>query len=203
MIKTAKNTYMKRRLIKNNLLKTDQLKSTLIKKMALKIKNRGVLTPIFSYCFVLGWILLLGQMVGCGAKKKDPAAYSNQLITLMNQNEAEIAAMNTAMGATDYAKAETVRINWQQQLEAAIKTAHATGDYNGDNALQVAVISSLTAYQTIITGPYKSLIALRSKADTGTTTKQQALLLGINQGFTAAGNAVNRAIEAFQKRYAP
>ena len=203
MIKTAKNTYMKRRLIKNATINATQVKSTLIKKTVLKVKNRGVLTPIFSLCFLLGLILLLGQLVGCGAKKSDPAAYSNQLITLMNQNEAEIAAMNTAMGAADYAKAETVRINWQQQLEAAIKSAHATGDYNGDNALQTAVISSLTVYQTIITGPYKSLIALRSKADTGTTAEQQSLLLGINQGFTAAGNAVNRAIEAFQKRYAP
>ena len=140
-------------------------------------------------------------LLSCKSKPQDPAAYSNALMSLANQNEAEIGAMNKAMGAADYARAETVRIDWEEQLEHQLNKAAAMGDFNGDDVLQNAVIASLSSYQEIVTGDYKALIALSSRADPASAARQEQLRALINQHFIEAGNGINRAVYAFEEAY--
>ncbi|MGE8430080.1 MAG: LIC11966 family surface protein [Sphingobacterium sp.] len=48
-------------------------------------------------------------MSSCSSGEKDPAAYNNSIITVINSSETHVTEMNAAMNGSDYTKAEQVR----------------------------------------------------------------------------------------------
>ncbi len=108
--------------------------------------------------------------------------------------------MNSAMTSADYAKAETVRGEWEKALNADIKKVEDLGDFNGDAEFQTAVVDGLKGYQKIVTDAYPKLIEIRKNnvEDPATETK---LLDDINKAFEDAANNVNKASDAFEAKY--
>ncbi|WP_313189253.1 hypothetical protein [Sphingobacterium sp.] len=150
----------------------------------------------FACLAVLG-ALTLGS---CGSSSKNAAEYNNSIITVINENESHIANMNSAMTSADYAKAETVRAEWEKALTADIKKVEDLGDFNGDGEFQKAVVDGLKGYQKIVTDAYPKLIEIRKNnvEDPATETK---LLDDINKAFEDAANNVNKASDAFEAKY--
>lgn len=113
--------------------------------------------------FLLG-SLIIGtlSLVSCGGSgNSDPAAYNNEIITVINGSETNISEMNTAMAGSDYVKAEEVRGKWDKQLDADIKKVENLGDFKGDASFQTAVLTGLKGYKKIVTESYPKLIEIR------------------------------------------
>jgi hypothetical protein len=150
---------------------------------------------------LLATVLTTGAAIcGCGARQ-DAAAYNNRLMTLMNANEQDMTAMNTAMTAHDYRKAEQVRKDWVQDLSDALRQAMATESFRGDDSLKAAVVGGLTAYRKIVSQDYRELIAARTANDSAAAAREPGLLSRINDGFERAGSAINEAADRFQESY--
>lgn len=156
---------------------------------------------IFSSLFVMASALFF---TGCGTDT-DPVTYNNKLMTIMNDNDKDVNAMNTAMATKDYAKAETVRKTWEDNLEQAITKAGKIEAIKDDEGLKTAVEEGLKGYKTIATDDYKKLIELRTKEKNGDASAQpqiETVLNKINKSFEDIGANVNKAINAFEKKYA-
>lgn len=150
---------------------------------------------------VLATILPFGAAIcGCGTRP-DAAAYNNHLMTLMNANERDMTAMNTAMTAHDYRQAEQVRKDWMQDLSDALRQAKATENFQGDDSLKAAVVGGLTVYRKIVSQDYRELIAARAAKDSAAEAREPELLTRINNGFERAGSAINEAADRFQESY--
>ncbi|ULT28132.1 hypothetical protein KUH03_16965 [Sphingobacterium sp. E70] len=85
----------------------------------------------------------------CGSGVKDPATYNNSIITVINGSEKHIEAMNAAMNAADYVKAEQVRADWGKSLDDDIKKVEDLGDFKGDASFQKAVLEGLNGYKKL------------------------------------------------------
>ncbi|MFD1770725.1 LIC11966 family surface protein [Sphingobacterium suaedae] len=146
-------------------------------------------------------MLVVGALAltGCGGGTKDPAAYNNTMITVINGSEKHIADMNSAMTASDYDKAEKVHVDWEKALTTDIKKVDELGAFNGDAGFQKAVLDGLTGYKKILTEDYPKLIEVRkNKVDDATT--EHALLENINKAFEHMANGVNKASDEFESR---
>jgi hypothetical protein len=137
---------------------------------------------------------------GCGAHQ-DAAAYNNRLMTLMNANEQDMTAMNTAMTARDYRKAEQIREDWERDLANALDQAKTTESFRGDDTLKTAIVDGLTIYRKIVSEDYKELIAARAGKESSGAARQSALLTRINDGFERAGSSINEAADRFQESH--
>jgi len=139
-------------------------------------------------------------MSSCGAGVKDPAAYNNSIITVINGSEKHVTDMNAAMNSSDYTKAEQVRTEWEKSLNDDIKKVEDLGDFKGDATFQKAVLDGLNGYKKIVTEDYPKLIELR-KNKTSDATTESALLDNINKAFENMGNGVNKASAEFESKY--
>ena len=139
-------------------------------------------------------------MSSCGSGTKDPAAYNNSIITVINGSEKHITDMNAAMNASDYAKAEQVRTDWEKSLNDDIKKVEDLGDFKGDGSFQKAVLDGPNGYKKIVTEDYPKLIELR-KNKTPDAATESALLDNINKAFENMGNGVNKASTEFESKY--
>ncbi|WP_104384499.1 hypothetical protein [Sphingobacterium sp. HMA12] len=139
-------------------------------------------------------------MSSCGSGTKDPATYNNSIITVINGSEKHITDMNAAMNASDYAKAEQVRSDWEKSLNEDIKKVEDLGDFKGDANFQKAVLDGLNGYKKIVTEDYPKLIELR-KNKTPDATAESALLDNINKAFENMSNGVNKASTEFEGKY--
>ncbi|MDQ1152774.1 LIC11966 family surface protein [Sphingobacterium zeae] len=139
-------------------------------------------------------------MSSCGSVEKDPAAYNNSIITVINGSEKHVTDMNAAMNGSDYTKAEQVRADWEKSLNDDIKKVEDLGDFKGDATFQKAVLDGLNGYKKIVTEDYPKLIELR-KNKTPDATKESALLDNINKAFENMSNGVNKASTAFESKY--
>ncbi|WP_245971463.1 LIC11966 family surface protein [Sphingobacterium puteale] len=139
-------------------------------------------------------------MSSCGSGTKDPATYNNSIITVINGSEKHITDMNAAMNASDYAKAEQVRSDWEKSLNEDIKKVEDLGDFKGDANFQKAVLDGLNGYKKIVTEDYPKLIELR-KNKTPDAATESALLDNINKAFENMGNGVNKASTEFENKY--
>uniref|UniRef100_F4C7L3 Lipoprotein n=1 Tax=Sphingobacterium sp. (strain 21) TaxID=743722 RepID=F4C7L3_SPHS2 len=148
----------------------------------------------------LSMILCLLTAYNC-SQPKDPAAYNNELMTVINDNEKHINDMNAAMTAADYSKASEVRKAWETSLSEQIAKVEKAGDFNGDEVLQKGILSGLKAYQKIVTNDYPKLIDIRANKKEDPQTEQQ-LLENINNAFETAANDVNKASNDFESKYA-
>ncbi|MCL4641839.1 MULTISPECIES: LIC11966 family surface protein [Olivibacter] len=148
----------------------------------------------------LSMILCLLTAYNC-SQPKDPAAYNNELMTVINDNEKHINDMNAAMTAADYSKASEVRKAWETSLSEQIAKVEKAGDFNGDEVLQKGILSGLKAYQKIVTDDYPKLIDIRANKKEDPQTEQQ-LLENINNAFETAANDVNKASNDFESKYA-
>ncbi|MDF2474908.1 MAG: hypothetical protein K0S24_391 [Sphingobacterium sp.] len=139
-------------------------------------------------------------MSSCGSGAKDPAAYNNSIITVINGSEKHITDMNAAMNASDYAKAEQVRTDWEKSLNDDIKKVEELGDFKGDASFQKAVLDGLNGYKKIVTEDYPKLIELR-KSKTPDAATESTLLDNINKAFENMSNGVNKASTEFEGKY--
>jgi len=155
----------------------------MIKKMITAVLTMAVLT-----------------MSSCGSGAKDPAAYNNSIITVINGSEKHVTDMNAAMNSSDYTKAEQVRTEWEKSLNDDIKKVEDLGDFKGDATFQKAVLDGLNGYKKIVTEDYPKLIELR-KNKTSDATTESALLDNINKAFENMGNGVNKASAEFESKY--
>lgn len=156
----------------------------------------------FILCFLFA-VGLSTFFTSCGST--DPVTYNNELMTIMNNNEKDMNDMNTAMATQDYAKAETVRKTWEHDLEKAIEKSANITALKGDEGLKAAVDQGLKGYQNIATDDYKQLIELRTKEKNGDASVQpqiNATLDKINKSFEEIATNVNKATNAFEKKYA-
>jgi hypothetical protein len=139
-------------------------------------------------------------MSSCDSGIKDPAAYNNSIITVINSSETHVTEMNAAMNGSDYTKAEQVRADWEKSLNEDIKKVEDLGDFKGDATFQKAVLDGLNGYKKIVTEDYPKLIELR-KNKTPDATKESALLENINKAFENMSNGVNKASTEFESKY--
>lgn len=139
-------------------------------------------------------------MSSCGSGTKDPAAYNNSIITVINGSEKHITDMNAVMNSADYAKAEQIRTDWEKSLNEDIKKVEDLGDFKGDASFQKAVLDGLNGYKKIVTEDYPKLIDLR-KSKTADATTESALLENINKAFENMSNGVNKASTEFEGKY--
>ncbi|MBV7532134.1 hypothetical protein [Chitinophaga sp. sic0106] len=159
------------------------------------MKKVNSILPLFGAAFISM------NIASCGTTA-DPVEYNNKLMTVMNENEKDMNAMNGAMSSQDYTKAETVRKSWSEHLDASIKTVDKMEAID-DAGLKAAVSEGLKNYKKLADEDYKTLIDLRTKEKTGDVTVQpqiQANLDKINHSFDAIGNKINQASDAFEKK---
>jgi len=138
---------------------------------------------------------------GCKARQ-DPAEYNNKVITIANGFDADMTALNSAMQAGDYSKAEAARKKWDQKLAAGVKQIEAMGAFNGDSSFKNASLASLKLFQEVATKDYPALIKEREGLQSGKITdraKERALLNAINDKLEKASVGLNAASDAFEK----
>ncbi|MFA4869548.1 MAG: hypothetical protein WC623_15195 [Pedobacter sp.] len=145
-------------------------------------------------------LIMVCTLLSCGGKK-DPVAYNNELMTVINSEEAHINEMNSAMQSKKYDEAEKVALKWDEAVKEDIKKIEKIGDFNGDDQLQQAILNGLKGYGKIVTDDYPKLIAIR-KSSTQDPVAEQKLLDNINKAFEDMANGVNVASDKFEKDYA-
>lgn len=139
-------------------------------------------------------------LASCGGSK-DPVAYNNAIISVINDSERQVTLMNEAMNAADYAKAEEVRLGWEKSVNEDIKKVEDLGDFNGDAAFQQAVLNGLKGYQKIVTEDYPKLINIRKTGTAADADKEAQLLDNINAAFEDMAKGVNEASDKFEQAY--
>lgn len=142
-------------------------------------------------------------IASCGSSL-NPVEYNNKLMSVMNEQEKHMNEMNTAMVSQDFAKAESVRKTWVEQLDKSIAEVNKIETIKDDSGLKPAVEQGLKEYKKIADEAYKELIGLRTKEKGGDTTVQpqiQATLNRINQSFDAIGGNINKASDQFEKKH--
>ncbi len=147
--------------------------------------------------------LLLGFLI-TSCSNPNPVEYNNELMTLMNDNEKDMNAMNVAMSTGDYTKAETVRSTWAKNLDNAIGKVSKIKAIKNDEGLKSAVEEGLKQYKKIASQDYVKLIELRTKEKGGDASLQpqiQSVLHTINNGFETIGATVNKAGDAFAQKH--
>lgn len=145
-------------------------------------------------------LIMVCTLLSCG-EKKDPVAYNNELMTVINSEEAHINEMNRAMQSKKYDEAEKVALKWDDAVKEDIKKIEKIGDFNGDDQLQQAILKGLKGYGKIVTDDYPKLIAIR-KSSAQDPVAEQRLLDNINKAFEDMANGVNVASDKFEKDYA-
>lgn len=145
-------------------------------------------------------LFVVSLAVACGSSQ-DPAAYHNELMTIINDNEKHITDMNAAMSAADYTKAAEVRTAWETSLKEQIEKVEEIDDFKGDDAFKKGILEGLHAYGKIVKDDYPKLIEIRSSGSDNAAFSNAALD-NINAAFENAANAVNEAGSAFEKKYA-
>jgi hypothetical protein len=143
-----------------------------------------------------------------GSEEKIAAKkYNNQLMSLINDNEQDISAMNSAMSGQDFDTAQGVCETWERNIDERIRKVHATESFHGDDSLKNAILKGLQIYRKIVSEDYPMLIELRKDRKTLTVgptleevRSEQRLLANINQAFEAAAMLVNNARFAFKQK---
>lgn len=139
-------------------------------------------------------------LASCGGSK-DPVAYNNAIISVINGSERQVTLMNEAMNAADYAKAEEVRLGWEKSVNEDINKVEDLGDFNGDAAFQQAVLNGLKGYKKIVTEDYVKLIDIRKNGTAADAEKEAQLLDNINAAFEDMAKGVNEASDKFEQAY--
>ena len=149
---------------------------------------------------IKNWIF--GSEERIAAKK-----YNNQLMTLINDNEQDISAMNAAMISQDFKKAKQVCETWERNIDERIRKVAAAENFNGDDSLKKAIMKGLHVYRKIVTEDYPWLIDIRSgRAVTSMGPNleevrlEERLLDNINDAFETAAMMVNNARQEFKQK---
>lgn len=143
-------------------------------------------------------LIMICTLLSCN--KKDAVTYNNELMTIINREEAHITEMNSAMQSKKYDEAEKVALKWDEAVKEDIKKVEKIGDFNGDDQLQQAILNGLKGYGKIVKEDYPKLIAIR-KGSAQDPVAEEGLLNNINQAFENMANGVNVASNKFEKDY--
>lgn len=153
---------------------------------------KKLISPITVFFVVL-------STIGCGSKK-DPVAYNNEVITIINGSDKHIGEMNMAMTSRNYDEASKIQEAWKKAVNEDIQKMEKIGDFNGDDRLQQAVLTGLKGYKKIVEDDYPKLIGIR-KSNPNDIETEQTLLDNINDAFEKMANGVNRASDQFAREH--
>ena len=126
--------------------------------------------------------------------------YNNELMCIVNKIQDNLAEMNAAMDANDFAEAEAVRLQWKKDIQDYKAEANALWYYKGDASFLIATEKYLDAFDNLMDNGYKTLIEMRA-AGKRWTPEEQAQLKANNdeiQRFTAVLNDVG---DEFLEKY--
>ena len=126
--------------------------------------------------------------------------YNNELMCVANKCEDNMADMNAAMDAKDYARAEKVRLQWKEDLEDYIAEVKQLGAYNGNDSLLKATIRFFEFYKGLMDDGYKVLIEMRAAGKRG-TPEEQAQLKKNNDAIVRNSNEFNEESDRFLEDY--
>ena len=126
--------------------------------------------------------------------------YNNELMCVANKCEDNMADMNAAMNAKDYARAEKVRLQWKEDLEDYIAEVKQLGAYNGNDSLLKATIRFFEFYKGLMDDGYKVLIEMRAAGKRG-TPEEQAQLKKNNDAIVRNSNEFNEESDRFLEDY--
>ena len=126
--------------------------------------------------------------------------YNNELMCVANKCEDNMADMNAAMDAKDYARAEKVRLQWKEDLEDYIAEVKQLGAYNGNDSLLKATIRFFEFYKGLMDDGYKVLIEMRAAGKRG-TPEEQAQLKKNNDAIIKNSGEFNGESDDFLENY--
>ena len=126
--------------------------------------------------------------------------YNNELMCVANKCEDNMADMNAAMDAKDYARAEKVRLQWKEDLEDYIAEVKQLGAYNGNDSLLKATIRFFEFYKGLMDEGYKVLIEMRAAGKRG-TPEEQAQLKKNNDAIIKNSGEFNGESDDFLENY--
>lgn len=147
----------------------------------------------------MGFLSSVLNLFSSGSINKEAQAYNNKLMNIINESEPHINNMNQAMMSANFEKAESIRKIWNTSIDSNISAVEQMGSYKGDADLQQAVLKGLNGYKKIVTDDYTKLIFIRKNGPRNEGV-EAALLNNINDAFEFMGNAVNEAVEAFERK---
>ena len=126
--------------------------------------------------------------------------YNNELMCVANKCEDNMADMNAAMDAKDYARAEKVRLQWKEDLADYIAEVKQLGAYNGNDSLLKATIRFFEFYKGLMDDGYKVLIEMRAAGKRG-TPEEQAQLKKNNDAIIKNSGEFNGESDDFLENY--
>ena len=126
--------------------------------------------------------------------------YNNELMCVANKCEDNMADMNAAMDAKDYARAEKVRLQWKEDVEDYIVEVKQLGAYNGNDSLLKATIRFFEFYKGLMDDGYKVLIEMRAAGKRG-TPEEQAQLKKNNDAIIKNSGEFNGESDDFLENY--
>ena len=126
--------------------------------------------------------------------------YNNELMCVANKCEDNMADMNAAMDAKDYARAEKVRLQWKEDVKTYKEQVRKLGPYKGDTMLMDAAIAFLDEYDRLMDNGYKVLIEMRAAGKRG-TPEEQAQLKNNNNLIQHFTDKLNEVSDEFLEKY--
>ena len=126
--------------------------------------------------------------------------YNNELMCVANKCEDNMADMNAAMDAKDYARAEKVRLQWKEDVKTYKEQVRKLGPYKGDTMLMDAAIAFLDEYDRLMDNGYKVLIEMRAAGKRG-TPEEQAQLKNNNNLIQRFTDKLNEVSDDFLEKY--
>ena len=126
--------------------------------------------------------------------------YNNELMCIVNKIQDNLADMNAAMNANDFAEAEAVRLQWKKDIQDYKAEANALWYYKGDASFLIATEKYLDAFDDLMDNGYKTLIEMRA-AGKRWTPEEQAQLKANNDLMQKLSNDYNADSDSFLFSY--
>lgn len=126
--------------------------------------------------------------------------YNNELMCIVNKIQDNLAEMNAAMDANDFAEAEAVRLQWKKDIQDYKAEANALWYYKGDASFLIATEKYLDEFDNLMDNGYKTLIEMRA-AGKRWTPEEQAQLKANNNLMQKLSNDYNADSDSFLFSY--
>lgn len=168
--------------------------------MAILISQKKSVLAAITLCFI---IITLGVFfTGC-IKTKAIVRY-HELLDLIYQNSLDRNALDSAITAKDYAKAENIRIVWEDHLGEAIEKIKKEKCPKEVYDLNRTLEEGLQCYKIKISTDYKKLISLYVNQKNGHPSAQAeatALSTKMHNDIELVRKKVNNAKKEFTGKY--
>lgn len=122
--------------------------------------------------------------------------YNNEIMCIINEADDNMALLNDAMEAQDYARAEAVRESFRAHVAELTTKVEEFGPYKTDRFLLDAAKAYFAGLDAVLAEEYVKLISLRSSG--GADSDEAKMLLGtINKKLADTANEFNKKSDIF------